>query len=95
MGAGVRRSEVADWAGAIESWTRVVETGKKKHAGRAALNIAVGYEVLGEIEMAKEWASRAYVDFEEKEAEDYYDALLNRIRLEDMAGQQMSYKEGK
>ena len=90
LGAGVRRSEVADWTGAIESWSRVVETGKRKHAGRAALNIAVGYEVLGDLEKAKEWASRSYVDFEEKEAENYYDVLVDRIRMEDVVEEQLS-----
>jgi len=90
LGTGVRRSEVADWTGAIESWARVVETGKRKHAGRAALNIAVGYEVLGDLDKAKEWASKAYVDFEEKEAENYYDVLVDRIRMENAVEEQLT-----
>lgn len=90
LGPGVRMSEVADWTGAIEAWARVVETGKRKHAGRAALNMAVGYEVLGDLEKAKEWAAKSYVDYREKMAEDYYDLLVDRIVSEDIAGQQMT-----
>jgi tetratricopeptide (TPR) repeat protein len=78
---GVRRSEVADWNGAIESWTKVLNA-KRRIAGRAALNIAVAYEVLGDLEKAKEWAARSYTDFREKRGNDYYNELVYRIREE-------------
>ena len=93
LGPGVRMSEVAEWTGAIEAWNRVVETGKRKHAGRAALNIAVGYEVLGDLELAREWAAKSYVDYKEKMAEDYYDVLMDRIRSENIAEQQLTKSE--
>jgi hypothetical protein len=84
LGAGVRYSEVGDWKNAIEQWTKVVNTGKRKHAGRAAFNIAVGYEVLGDMEKAKEWAARSHTEFQEKDADDYYKQLCNRINEERM-----------
>jgi NADP-dependent 3-hydroxy acid dehydrogenase YdfG len=53
LGTGVRYSEVADWQSAINAWMKVVDNGKRKHAGRAAFNIAVTYEVLGDLEQAQ------------------------------------------
>jgi hypothetical protein len=79
---GVRKSQVADWKGAIDSWTKALNDKKKKVRRRAAYNIAVGYEVLGDLEMAKEWASKAFTEYGEKEAKPYYDALVYRINEE-------------
>jgi hypothetical protein len=90
LGAGVRYSEVADWQNAIKCWTKVVETGKRKAAGRAAYNIAVAYEVLGDLEQAKSWAARAHTEFEEKEADDYYRTLSSRIQEEEAVRQQLN-----
>jgi hypothetical protein len=87
LGAGVRYSEVGDWKNAIGEWTKVVNSGKRKHAGRAAYNIAVGYEVLGDMEKAKEWAARSHTEFQEKDADEYYKMLCNRIIEERMVSE--------
>jgi hypothetical protein len=92
LGAGVRYSEVGDWHSAIDAWTKVVNNEKRKKAGRAAFNIAVGYEVLGDMEMAKQWAARSHTEFREKEADDYYKLLCNRINEERLVNQQMTQK---
>lgn len=89
LGAGVRYSEVADWQGAIKAWSKVVDKGDRKDAGRAAYNIAVAWEVLGDLEMAKEWAARSHTEFEEKDADEYYKMLNYRIREENIVKQQM------
>jgi len=87
---GVRKSEVADWNGAIESWEKAIEKGKKdKDKGRAAFNIAVAYEVLGDLDKALEWAAKSYTEYEEKDANDYYRTLKNRINNEAYAKQQL------
>lgn len=80
--AGVRKSEVADWKGAIESWTKALNDKKKKVRRRAAFNIAVAYEVLGDLQLAKEWASKAYTEYGEKDAKQYYDVLVYRVNQE-------------
>lgn len=85
---GVRKSEVADWIGAIESWKKCLNA-KRKVAGRAAFNIAVGYEVLGDLEKAKEWARKSYIEYNEKRANDYYNALVYRIREEEVIRRQV------
>jgi len=89
---GVRRSEVADWSGAIEAWNRALNA-KRRIAGRAAYNIAVGWEVLGDIEKAKEWASRSYTDYNEKRAKYYYDQLVYRQREEAIIRRQIPQEE--
>jgi hypothetical protein len=90
LGAGVRYSSVADWQGAIDAWRPVVDGGKRKHAGRAAFNIAVAYEVLGDMDKAKEWAARSHTEFAEKEADEYYKMLNNRIREERLVSEQIT-----
>lgn len=85
---GVRKSEVADWEGAIESWEKLLGK-KRKVAGRAAFNIAVAYEVLGDLEKAKEWASKSYTEFADKKAADYYKTLSNRQKEERVVNEQL------
>jgi hypothetical protein len=89
LGTGVRYSEVGDWRSAIDAWTKVVNNEKRRRAGRAAFDIAVAYEVLGDMEMAKQWAARSHTEFREKEADDYYKLLCNRIIEERVVNQQM------
>ncbi len=79
--AGVRKSEVADWNGAIESWTKALDD-KRRVARRAAFNIAVAYEVLGDLDKAKEWAAKSYTEYGEKRGNDYFNMLVYRIREE-------------
>ncbi len=90
LGTGVRKSEVADWQGAMNSWMKVIDTGSERQAGRAAYNIAVAYEVLGDLEKAREWASRSYTDYRDKRADDYYKLLSDRIDQEFIADTQLS-----
>lgn len=87
---GVRKSEVADWKGAIESWEMAIKKGKKdKDKGRAAFNIAVAYEVLGDFDKALEWSAKSYTEYEEKDANDYYRAIKKRIQEEAIVNAQL------
>jgi hypothetical protein len=79
---GFRRSEVANWDGAIEIWSKLAENAKRKTAGRACLNIAVAYEVLGKTDLALEWAKKSYEDYNDKLGRDYAKILLRRKSLE-------------
>ncbi|MCR8668508.1 tetratricopeptide repeat protein [Aestuariibaculum sp. M13] len=83
FGAGWRSAEVAKWNDAIAAWKRIVdENPRSKSAGRAAHNIAVSYEVLGDTDLALQWAQRAYRDYGDKESRDYAKILLRRQRVE-------------
>lgn len=78
-----RKAEVANWNGAIEVWSRILENAGRKSAGRACLNIAVAYEVLGDYQKAYDWAKKAYEDYNEKKvARSYVGKLKYRLSLE-------------
>jgi hypothetical protein len=79
---GWRRAEVANWKGAIELWSGIAENANSKSAGRAALNIAVAHEVLGNTELALKWAQKAYEDYGDKLGRDYAKILLRRKNIE-------------
>lgn len=77
-----RYAETADWQGAIEQWKPLTEHPKRKNAGRACLNIAVAYEVLGNNQEALFWATKAYQDYRDKTARAYVGRIKYRLSLE-------------
>lgn len=79
---GFRKSEVANWKGAIEVWTAIANNASGRNAGRACLNIAVGNEVLGNTEEALKWAKKSYEDYGNKIGRDYANILKNRLNYE-------------
>lgn len=80
--AAFRRAEVAKWEEAIEKWKELSRSNNRKTAGRACLDIAVSYEVLGNTEEALKWAQKAYEDYNDKLARSYSKILLNRRNIE-------------
>jgi hypothetical protein len=80
---GYRRAEVSNWEGAIEVWDQLKEDPKRKAAGRACLNIAVGHEVLGDTDEALKWAQRSYEYYGDKLGREYSKILLRRKRIEE------------
>ena len=79
---GFRKSEVANWDGAIEVWKNIAKNASGKNAGRACLNLAVGYEVLGNSEEALIWAKKSYEDYGNKIGRDYANILKDRLNYE-------------
>ena len=80
--AGYRRTEVANWNGALELWEPLADHHKRKTAGRACVNVAVANEVKGNTEPALEWAQRSYELYRNKLGRDYSKILLRRKRIE-------------
>lgn len=80
--AGFRRTEVANWTGAMEIWEPMTENSRAKTAGRACLNMAVANEVLGNTEPALDWAKKSYEYYNDKLGRDYAKILLKRKRIE-------------
>lgn len=76
---GARMMETNDWDRAIEALEKAVETGHRKTKGRAAHNLAVVYEITGDLETAKKWASDAWGIYGEKRSRDYGYLLTRRI----------------
>jgi hypothetical protein len=81
--AGYRRAEVANWLGAMEIWETLSDHPQQKTAGRACLNIAVANEVLGNTDLALDWAKRSYEYHNDKLGRDYSKILLRRKSFEE------------
>lgn len=80
--AGYRRTEVANWEGAMELWGELTDDPKPKTAGRACLNMAVSNEVRGQTAPALDWAQKSYELYNNKLGRNYAKILLRRKRIE-------------
>ena len=89
LAEGARMMEVNDWDRAIEALGKAVDTGHPKTKGRAAHNLAVVYEILGNLEEAKKWASEAWGRYGEKRSRDYGYQLNRRINEQRVLDQQL------
>ena len=89
MAEGARMMEANDWDLAIEALMRAVENGKRKTKGKAAHNLAVVYEILGDLETAKEWATTAWGKYKNKGSKDYGYILTRRINEQKILEEQL------
>ena len=80
--AAFRHAEVANWQGAMDEWAKIAEHANRKNAGRACLNMAVSYEVLGNTDLALQWVKKSYEDYRDRLGRDYANILLRRKNLE-------------
>ncbi|HEY0029286.1 MAG TPA: DUF6340 family protein [Bacteroidia bacterium] len=77
-----RKSEVANWQGASEVWMDIAKKASGANAGKACLNLAVAYEVLGNTKEALFWAKKSYEDYGNKIGREYANKLKYRISVE-------------
>ena len=73
-----RKSRTGNWDGAAEIWKKETTNPKRKIAGRACYNMAIVSEVNGSLDVAIQWAQKAYEDYGNKLAVDYVNALKRR-----------------
>lgn len=85
---GKRRAQTGDWDGAAELWEQELNNPKGKIAGRACYNMAIINEINGDLETAMTWASKAYTDYEDKNALRYLNILKKRQNKNDLLQQQ-------
>ncbi len=63
---------VKNWASAIDLWKTAYEKSKNKWTkSQAANNIAIGYEIIGDLDKAFEYAATSYYLIEELTIVDY------------------------
>ncbi len=75
-----RRKVIAnDWNGAMDIWKKYAYGNSRKVAGRACFNMALGCEVLGNFDAAKDWAKKSYVEHGIRKGRWYLNEL-NRVR---------------
>ncbi len=89
IAAGARQAAVNEWNDAINTWQNALNSPHKKDPGRAAYDIAVGYEVLGNLELALEWAKKAYTKYGNNQAQEYVYILERRINDQKLLDDQM------
>ncbi len=63
--AAMRKAESAasggDWVNAVDTWINIAESARSKSLkSKAELNAALGSEILGDIDLAIEWALKSY-----------------------------------
>lgn len=87
--AGRRYADVGQWTEAIDKWKNGINGATAKDAGKLAYNTAVGYEVLGDLEQALQWARDSYTGFGNSFAREYVRLIEQRIQEEGLLRQQM------
>jgi hypothetical protein len=78
---GARWMEANNWDNAIVSLEKALERGDQKSRGMAAHNLAVVYEILKNLENARDWAQKAWAQYENKDSKDY--AYQLNLRMQD------------
>jgi hypothetical protein len=91
LGHGARLAEVNQWEQAIDTWINGLDApNDNKTAGRLAYNIAIGYEVLGNLDLAQEWAGKAYTSYGFKKGRSYAGNLTQQIMADELVRQQLA-----
>jgi hypothetical protein len=83
-----RKAQTGDWDGAAVLWEKEVPNPDGKVAGRACYNMAIINEINGDLNAAIDWASKSYVDYNDKEALEYLNLLRSRIAKNEQLVQQ-------
>lgn len=78
MAEGARMMEVNDWDAAIAAFQLAIEHGHPKTKGRAANNLAIVYEITGNLDLALETAQDAWGKYRNKTAREYVGILKQR-----------------
>ena len=87
---GARMMELNNWDRAIESLTAAMESNERKVRGRSAHNLAIVYEILGDLQNASEWATVAWGENREKRSREYGYQLKNRIKQNQLLDEQLN-----
>lgn len=89
MTKGERNVLTNNWQEGVNSWLIAYQdTNDSETKGKIAYNLALGYEVLGELQEAKKWITVSYVDHGDKKAQDYAQTINSRIENESILQQQ-------
>lgn len=83
-------ARVNNWDKAMEIWENLTTSSDTKIAGRACHNMALAYEMKGELDIALVWAKKAYSDFVLNSERSYINVLQNRITNSKVLDKQMN-----
>ncbi len=83
-----RKAQTGNWNGAAEHWEKELTNPKSKIAGRACYNMGIINEINGDLDAAITWVSKAYSDYNNKEALRYLNILKYRVAQNQRLAQQ-------
>lgn len=81
--------KVNNWNEAAELWQNALKDPNQKVSGRAAYNLALASEMDGKLDIAIEWAKKAYSDYGNKAGRSYTNVLYKRLNDQEKLKQQM------
>jgi hypothetical protein len=91
LAEGARMMEVNDWEAARTALLYAAENGRKrKTRGRAAHNLAVVYEIEGDLAESKSWAQAAWGKYKNKDSREYLYDINQRINESQILDQQLN-----
>lgn len=67
-----------NWAAALENWLQFAENGKQSEKSKVMLNVALAYEMIGDLPNAIEWAKKAQRNYYREVVNNYIKELLRR-----------------
>ena len=86
MREAIKKAENGDWARAASKWQSVLRNDKNmKNKAKAAYNLSVANEVMGNLESALDWAVISYEKYDFNKSRYYITALERRIEMEKRA----------
>lgn len=90
LAEGARMMQLNDWDKAIAALERAMQSDKRKVRGRAAHNLAVIHEILGDLYQAKEWSTVAWGQYRIRKSRSYGYILTNRIQEQEVIDYQLT-----
>lgn len=89
MKMATRMAITGDWNGASELWHQMEKEGSRKGKGRAAYNLALSYEVAGDLTQAIFWCRKSKLEYGNKLASVYLKSLEDRLKEQKLIEEQM------
>lgn len=91
--AGKKARKINDWKGAMEVWKKEALNSNPKIAWKANYNMAVACEREGNLDLALEWAKKAYEKGQKSAAAQYVNIINSRIVEKKRLDEQMKGKK--
>ncbi|NNC96054.1 MAG: hypothetical protein HKN92_10865 [Chitinophagales bacterium] len=92
LAEGARMMEANDWKQAITALERSILNGHKKSKGKAAHNLAVVYEIIGDLERSKKYATMAWGKYKNKPSKDYAYQITKRMNQQFVLDEQLGMR---
>jgi len=90
LAKGSRLAQVGRWEEALETWKQGLNLPHStKEGGRMTYNVALAYEVLGELEEARYWAGKAFTEYGLRDGRTYAGNLQRRINQDAIVRNQL------